>query len=1359
MSKLILSPNALTVLEKRYLKKDETGRVVETPEEMFRRVARAIAEAERAYDHQADTGGWAEKFYQMMARLELLPNSPTLFNAGTKLGMLSACFVVPVTDDLRGIFNAVKHAALIQQAGGGVGFSFSRLRPKGDIVRSTGGQASGPVSFMQVFNMVTEVIKQGGRRRGALMGILRVDHPDILDFIVCKEKERALANFNISVAITEEFMRALEGDGEYGLRNPRTGEVVKKLRAREVFNRIVEGAWRNGEPGVVFIDRINESNPTPNLGSIESTNPCVAGDTLVATESGWLRADELKPGVKIVTPQGLKPLGKVYDNGVQRIYLVKASDGSQLKCTQDHKLLVVGDGELRFTPLKEIRPGDIVARLEVNDAEELGRLREEKIVSIAPLGMERVYDVYEPDTLTWITNGFVSLDCGEQPLLPHESCNLASINLSKMVADGRIDWAKLERTVKLATRFLDNVITVNKFPLPEIEEATLRTRKIGLGVMGFADMLIQLGIPYDSEEAEALASKIMEAINYWSKEASIELAKKRGSFPAFEGSIYAQGKLPIPMSNDQIPMTKSQALVGDLRFDWWELVERIRKHGIRNATTTTIAPTGSIGIIAGCSGGIEPLFALVYTRRHILDEDQLIQANPFFEKVAKERGFYSEELVARIAENGSCRRLSEVPEDVQRVFVTAYDVSPEWHVRMQAAFQRYTDNAVSKCVAGDTLIFTGEGIRRIDEFYRGEVADSFRELDLLVAGNPRPVMADLFYYGGHKPVIGVETDLGLRLEGTLNHRVRVIHNGQILWRCMDELAEGDYLIVPYGYNVFGNQHDFSKIYGTPYRPASRTVAKTLKWPYKITTDLARAIGYLVSDGGFNQNSVIFFQADEEILKDYVEIMARRFHVEPAVRADKRQKGLKLAVINSPDLITFFADYLGIGKGAGNKRTPACILRSGREIQKEFIKGLTLDGHVSTQNGRFIVVGTVSRRLAEEVQAMLLNLGLPCRLEAKPIYYDYIHEENRKEYIYNVVIVSSFRRAFLERIGFAEAHKQEAAWTILKRTKAHTKPGTSYVIPGIRPLAVSLARQKLAKAFSKKLKDYLHSFITADVEMTRATLLYLLDICQDLESTPEWQTLNAIAQVKALYTPVTRLWRRVVPVYDLHVPEIHSFVTNGFISHNTINLPNSATREDIAQAYLLAYRLGCKGVTVYRDKSREEQVLNRGITEPKPSKVVLAPRPRPAVTRGTTEKIVLGCNRTLYVTINEDDEGLCEVFLHMGKSGGCMASQSEAIGRLISLALRSGIETEAIIKQLKGIRCPSPSWHNGGSALSCSDAIAKSIERYIRGNASNPRRVIVKSLIDISPECPECGEILEPSEGCVVCRSCGYSECL
>jgi len=807
-----LSPNALTVLQKRYLRKDKDGQPVETPADLFHRVARAVAAADQLYTLRTDSEDTAEEFYQVMANLEFLPNSPCLMNAGTDLGQLSACFVLPVDDDMTSIFEAVKATALIHQSGGGTGFAFSRLRPAGDVVKSTGGIASGPISFMRVFDTATDVIKQGGRRRGANMGILRVDHPDILDFITCKEQEGTFSNFNISVGLTEAFMRALEADEEYDLINPRTGKVAGRLRAQGVLDKIAAGAWRNGEPGIIFLDRMNEFNPTPALGEYESPNPC-----------------------------------------------------------------------------------------------------------------------------------------GEQILLPYESCNLGSINLTRMVADGAIHWEKLERTVKTAVHFMDNVITVNKFPFPTIEEATLKTRKIGLGVMGFADMLVQLGIPYDSEEGVAVAEAVMEAINYWSKGASCDLAARRGSFPTFDQSIYAQGRLSVPVSGVH-PET-----YGRPTLDWDALTRRIQTTGIRNATTTTIAPTGTISIIADASSGIEPLFALAYVRRNVLDADELPVVNPLVERVARERGFYNPELMRRVAREGSIQDMEEVPADVRRVFVTAHDIAPQGHIRMQAAFQRHVDNAVSK---------------------------------------------------------------------TIN--------------------------VPHGASV---------------------------------DDVRRA--YLLA-------------------------------------------------------------------------------------YETGCKGLTLyrDGSRQTQ---------------------VLNKGTgetPTAAPAQPSTS--VHPESR----------GAQGRPF--------------------------DPST------LRPF--------------------------------------------------DW------AQGKP-----------------------------------------------------------CSGQAGLRASSTQGR---RGAK---------APRPRPVLTHGTTEKIMLGCNRTMYVTINEDPEGLCEVFLQMGKSGGCTASQSEAIGRLISLALRSGIETKAVIRQLEGIRCPSPTWHNGGSTLSCSDAVAKALERYLNGSSPG-RPVVVKGLVDICPECPECGGMVELVEGCAVCRACGYSQC-
>lgn len=899
---LKLSVNSVRVLEQRYLLKDENGKVLETPLQLFKRIAKAVA-----LDPESE-----EDFLRMLVNLEFLPNTPTLMNAGTELGQLSACFVIPVEDSLVSIFDAVKNMALIQQSGGGTGFSFTRLRPKGDIVKSTKGVASGPVSFMRVFDTTTDIIKQGGKRRGANMGILRADHPDIIEFITAKTKEGFLTNFNISVAVDDKFMNAVKEDGEYELINPRNREVVRKVKAKDIWNLMITMAWRTGDPGVIFIDEINRHNPTPHIGKMESTNPCVAGNTLVPTEKGLVRMKNLveeyphggiliavdnRVPIQIANHDGTislvrKKQAGVSFNRISKAFCVGEKDackietesGFEMICTPDHKVLtndgwvkakdldplkhkiliqsgpgrfcedfklpfevknqfkggngkttrlalpvnwskelgrvlgwLIGDGWLRdadencrvgftfseadskvmdyFKPiingwygfdirevkrengvyhlsyhskyfidffkklgvkavgaevkavpetifmapneavigflqgiftadgtvnfienkssyvrltsvslrlLKEVQilllnlgiKGKILRKygssgvcyeLEISKEslpvflKEIGFLChlhndkikkclskgyyseyfEDRIKSVKENGKEYVYDLTEPKTLSFISNGFVSLDCGEQPLLPYESCNLGSINLAKMVKNGSVDWEKLGKLINNAMKFLDNVIDINKYPLHETDEITKANRKIGLGVMGFADMLVQLGIPYDSEEALNIGEKIMSFIQEKSHAVSEKLAKERGAFPNFPGSIYDKP--------------------------------------IRNSTVTTVAPTGTISIIAGCSSGIEPLFAVSFVR-NVLEGTKLIEVNPYFEALAKEKGFFSEELMMKIAKTGTLAGIEEIPDDIKRVFVTAFDIAPEWHVKMQAAFQKYCDNAVSKTI-------------------------------------------------------------------------------------------------------------------------------------------------------------------------------------------------------------------------------------------------------------------------------------------------------------------------------------------------------------------------------------------------------------------------------------------------------------------------------------------------------------------------------------------------------------------------------------------------------------------------------------------------------------------------------------
>lgn len=916
---LKLPLNAIKVLERRYFKKDNARRVIETPLQLFRRVAKAVSLAEGNFkERKIKREETEDKFFSMMRSLEFMPNSPTLMNAGTKMGQLSACFVLPVEDSIPKIFSTLRDMATIHQTGGGTGFDFSRLRPKGDLVYSTKGEASGPVSFMSIFDTATGVIVQGGRRRGANMGILRVDHPDIVEFIEAKLKEGRFSNFNLSVAATDEFMRSFYKNTKFGLVNPRTGIETRKVKAREIFELIINSAWRSGDPGLVFVDEINRRNPTPGVGKIEATNPCVDGNSLVSTDKGLMRIDELSKGVHTniladnrasLGKEGLSlnKLTKAWSTGMKDTFKLITKSGYELVATAGHQIMtdtgwvalkdivlgkhavliqsgegrwnrdrqlpfetknnfkgkngrkyifnfpdkwsqelgevlgwLIGDGFL-YESSKDCRIGFVFSKTEkrllryykriltkwykkdirirqgqngclylsyhskflidffkqigvgpvkaenkrvpsslftapqdavsgflrgifsadgtVNYVEDkssyvrltskskeiikgvqllllnfgivsrvynrsrakrllfpyttvkgekkiyesdgllfeleiskdmvlrfidkigfLGGLNKDKLkkfyqkdfyktyfkdmaVKIEPAGRRLVYDLNEPATNSFIANGIVVHNCGELPLLPYESCNLASLNLSKFATDRKkLDWEKLADRIRWGVRFLDNVIEVNKFPLSQIGEITFNNRKIGLGVMGFADMLILLGIPYNSREAVKFASRLMRFIRRESLKASEAIAKTRGSFPNFKKSVYARRNIKI-----------------------------------RNATVNTIAPTGTISIIAGCSSGIEPLFAISFTR-NVLSGTRLFEINPLFERLAKERRFYSEEMMMEIARRGSIQDIAGIPNDIKKIFITAFDVTAVEHLCIQAAFQRYTDNSVSKTV-------------------------------------------------------------------------------------------------------------------------------------------------------------------------------------------------------------------------------------------------------------------------------------------------------------------------------------------------------------------------------------------------------------------------------------------------------------------------------------------------------------------------------------------------------------------------------------------------------------------------------------------------------------------------------------
>ena len=847
-----LSENAVKVLERRYLAKDKKGKVTETPSGMFRRVARNLSLAELGYGASEEIRRQVEDdFHQVMSGLEFLPNSPTLMNAGRELQQLSACFVLPIDDSLDSIFSTVKQTALIHKSGGGTGFSFSRLRPAGDTVGSTGGVASGPVSFIGAFDATTDVVKQGSTRRGANMAILNVDHPDVLEFIRVKRVPGKLVNFNISVGITGEFMEKVKRGEEYDLINPRSGEVTGQLNAKEVLDEIVESAWATGDPGLVFLDRMNEANPNPQLGKIESTNPCVTGDTLIYTSKGMQRAVDLhnEQAPLAVATDGrfgrwtFQKASNVFSSGMKPVYRLTTHEGYEVRVTGDHQIMTKSG----WTKAKNIQPGQAICILNrvggfgSHGSEEMGELlgslvgdetpkcrtavlsffeREkepapdledikhnvpEKVLTgtremqtgflrgifsahghvnqpidgeavihltsisrqmllglqrlllnlgitsriycdhqdaeakelpngqegsqtcqtkachemliskynlpqfqarigfldgfkqglldtileshhprpplehftarfkeLVPDGLEEVFDLTEPVTHSFIANGVVVSNCGEQILAPYESCNLGSVNLARMLGINNeetleIDWERLRRVIYTGVRMLDNVIDMNQFPIKEIEEMSRKTRRIGLGIMGWADALIQMGIQYDSEEALELAHQVMGFIQEETHRASGILAEERGNFPAWEGSIYEE------------PM--------------------------RNSAPVTIAPTGTISIIAGASSGIEPLFALSYVRT-IMDGTRMVEINPHFEALAIGEGFHTPELMERIAETGSLKDLVDPesstgqtpPQWVGEIFRTSHDISPDWHVLMQSAFQAHTDNSVSKTI-------------------------------------------------------------------------------------------------------------------------------------------------------------------------------------------------------------------------------------------------------------------------------------------------------------------------------------------------------------------------------------------------------------------------------------------------------------------------------------------------------------------------------------------------------------------------------------------------------------------------------------------------------------------------------------
>ncbi len=1061
-------------------------------------------------------------------------------------------------------------------------------------------------------------------RRGANMAVLRVDHPDIEEFITCKAQEGQIANFNISVGITDAFMRAVEEDADFPLVNPRDGTVWRTVRARALFDKMVTFAHHNGEPGALFLDAANRSNPVPHLYELEATNPC-----------------------------------------------------------------------------------------------------------------------------------------GEQWLGSYENCCLGSINLAQHVtADGRVDWDKLRESTIVATRFLDNVVDANKYvpAVPQLREAALRARRIGLGIMGLGDIMYALGVRYGSEEGQEFAAQIMEFVRYHCMLTSIELARERGPFPAIQGSIYDPNDLKW---RPPTPLTPYRRDWGRPAVDWEQVVAGIRQHGIRNAAQTTVAPTGTIGTVTGCEGyGCEPVFALAYTRT-VKDGDKdlkLTYTSPLFEKALREAGL-DEATRQRISEQvsvtGSCQDVLEVPEAIRRVFVVASDITAEEHVRMQAAIQAFVDNSISKCVVGHTLLLTDQGLAPIETLSDLRLPDQFAPLACNVLTPKGVEPATLFYYGGHRETRKVTLEYGFEIEGTPNHRIHVLtQEGEIAFRRLDELRPGDVVVLYSGQQQFGRPASLLP----PFSGRFRTNSHRLTFPERMSTELAFLLGCITSEGAITVNGVTISSTDVALLEQLQGIARSLFGLDSYIASDTRNQ-VRYLQLNSRALRDWLLTDLDLQAGAEHKVIPPCILRASQEEIAAFLRGLFLDGFM-TQNGKLFGITLASRRLIAQLQVLLLNAGIVATTRQVG------------ERAYSLTVQGGELERLADWIGFVEVWKNERIERRnlgrLQRYRNYSRLLPKMVTDALAEMK-SQAYETLHRAGGRQ--DFADRFLAYDDE-------------------------------QKVYASVEKVEAGFAEVFDISVPESHVFVANGFANHNTINFPSTATVEDVAAAYKLAWKLGCKGLTVYVAGSRQEVVLETkaisaqkekgapaaegqrpATAEPRPASVPAEPaypaqrRPRPAALPGMTyrKETPLG---TAYITVNVNGHGQpFEVFLNVGKAGSDVASVSEALGRLISLVLRlpSPLEPlerlKLIIDQLAGIGGGRTLGFGAHRVRSLPDAIAQVLREHLNGHfealgqmaeASEPAAgQLALPIADrpIGDLCPDCGQAtFIATEGCRKCYVCGYSEC-
>ena len=1327
-----VSPNARIVLEKRYLKKVD-GKVVETPEEMLRRVSRNIAESELLYGASAsEVEALAERFFRVMDELDFMPNSPTLMNAGRDLQQLSACFVLPIEDSMESIFESVKNMAVIQKSGGGTGFSFSRLRPKSDQVKSTGGVASGPISFLKVFNASTDAIKQGGTRRGANMGILRFDHPDILEFITCKENNADITNFNISVGITEEFMRKVEADEEYHLINPRDGSVAGSLRAREVFQKIVEGAWRNGEPGIVFMDRLNRDNPTPLLGDIESTNPCVTGDTLVSTGKGLVRAGSLRPGMKIITPGGPRGITRVINNGVQQVFRIKTSSGLELRVTGDHKVRVAGRG---WVPASQLKAGD---GLEV-----LAGAGSSSSSSLPP-GVD-VMGLREK-------TGFD---------LPLENCEDYGFMLA-LVAGGKYQSGSaqlafgsdqihlLERSLAILKAWGVDCST------RQVGRTTVLTVPTSLGKVWKAFRAGSQGVP----------GAVLSAPR------SVQQAFVETLFQ-YMGWRDTQGNLHI--SGDDSFLSDLKVLLTAL--------------GVRSHVSAFIREglmvEGGISLVERACQMVVPGGDLGGLSEPQVWVDALESVDPDGEA-----------------------EVFDVTEPDTLTWVTNGIVSLDCGEQPLLPYE--------SCFAPETRILTDKGWERIEDAYQRQCSGQAVQVHTdqrLRVGEGTALKPATVVRVGEREVMKLELQNGLTLRATPDHRV-LTERG---WVPMEELTGEDQVMIlnrtcPGGVAAGPWMGDMSQgVPGGVMTGSQSEQVSYLRHLFELRGSVSQHRG------------TVSLRADSEGMARDIQLLLLGLGIDSSVVShgtSRRRRHIQitlagmeafLSAVGFPDSRSGQVEaWLASAQRKRLKKSKSkvrSVVKDGTAVvydaSEPVTHSLVAQGIVahncnlgSINLARMVdmsgdkpavdyrklgeVVSLAVRFLDDVIDAnryplpvieertkgnrkiglgvmgfadMLILLGIPYdseeALQLAEDVMSFIRQES----------VKASRELAQERGPFpnfpGSVFDKNGEPPIRNATTTTVAPtGTISIIAGcssgIEPL--------FAVAFTRRVLD-------GEELVETHPLFEAMAVQQGFYSQELMKMVAMHGSVQGIPEVPEGVKRLFMTALDID-PEWHVRMQAAFQKHThnavskTINLRHSASVEDVAKVYRMAYELGCKGLTVFRTGSRESQVLNVGPKQEQPKEI--EPRPRPQVTRGRTERIKTGCGN-LYVTINEDSVGLCEVFASMGKSGGCAASQSEAVARLVSIALRSGVKPESIIKELRGIRCPSPSWQNGGMVLSCADALGIVMADYLNDGQApgNPHEFLVASSDHLQHHmgaCPECGGHVRHEAGCVTCVFCGYSKC-